>query len=42
MNEQDDNFSDLTQEEFEQVTPIAASPDFHDLAAEDFFAAASS
>jgi hypothetical protein len=39
MNEQDDNFSGLTQEEFEHVVAIAASPDFHDLAAEDFFAA---
>lgn len=39
MNEQSKNFSDLTAEEFQQVITNAASPDFHDLAVEDFFTA---
>lgn len=39
MSEQDETFSDLTEEEFQQMLSQAASPDFHDLAAEDFFTA---
>jgi hypothetical protein len=39
MSEQDEKFSDLTAEEFEQVIASAASPDFHDLAIGDFFTA---
>ncbi len=39
MSEQEKIFSDLTPEEFEQVITNALSPDFHDLAPEDFFTA---
>src|SRR2546428_10883075 len=39
MNDQPKNFNELTPEEFDQVLTCAASPELHDLAAEDFFTA---
>lgn len=39
MNKREENFSDLTPGEFEQVMTDVMSPDFHDLAAADFFTA---
>ncbi|MGH9843336.1 MAG: hypothetical protein ACREEM_31740 [Blastocatellia bacterium] len=39
MSEQEEIFSDLTPEEFEQVITDTLSPDFHDLTPENFFAA---
>lgn len=39
MTEQDMNLGSLTAQEFEQVMNEVATPDFHDLTTEDFFAA---
>ncbi len=39
MTEQDTNLGNLTAQEFEQVMNQVATPDFHDLATEDFFTA---
>lgn len=41
MNEQCLNFGKLTTQGFEQVMNEVATPDFHDMATEDFFAALS-
>ena len=39
MTEQDANLGNLTAQEFEQVMNEVATPDFHDLTTDDFFAA---
>lgn len=39
MNEREENFDNLTTAEFEQMATNALSPDFHELAEEDFFTA---
>ena len=39
MSEQKKTFGGLTAEEFQQALTNAASPDFHDLSADDFFTA---
>ena len=39
MNEQDKKLDELSTQEFEQMMDQVATPDFHDLSTEDFFAA---
>ena len=39
MTEQDTDLDSLTAQEFEQVMDQVATPDFHDLTTEGFFAA---